>query len=122
MHTPTRVKRRRSTEALSEEVAGLRGQIAERYDPETIVLFGSTATGHARPDSDIDLLIIKRTTKPYFDRIIELRRAIDTPRRVDAIVLTPQEYDRAIEENGYFLVKEILPTGQIVYQRSPSHP
>jgi len=98
-------------------VAGLRDQIARTYDPETIVLFGSTATGTARPDSDIDLLIIKNTKQPYFDRILELRRSINTARRIDAIVLTPQEYDRAIEENRYFLVKEILPNGLKIYER-----
>jgi predicted nucleotidyltransferase len=103
--------------ALPDDVAQLRDQIAERYDPEAIILFGSNATSNARPDSDIDLLIIKRTTEPYFDRIIELRRSIDTSRRVDAIVLTPQEYDKAIKENRYFLVKEILPKGQTIYER-----
>ena len=103
--------------ALPADVARLRDQIAELYDPEAIFLFGSNATGNARPESDIDLLIIKRTKQPYFDRIIELRRSIDTSRRIDAIVLTPQEYDKAIEENRYFLVKEILPKGQKIYER-----
>jgi len=119
MRTPTRVRRKPSVPdaGLPEEVVVLRDQIARRYDPETIVLFGSAAAGTARPDSDIDLLIIKNTRQPYFDRILELRRSINTARRIDAIVLTPQEYDRAIEENRYFLVKEILPNGQKIYER-----
>ncbi len=32
--------------------------IVRTLDPEEIILFGSCALGHARPDSDIDLLVI----------------------------------------------------------------
>ena len=33
-------------------------RIAERFDPEKIISFGSYAYGSPRPDSDIDLLVI----------------------------------------------------------------
>jgi uncharacterized protein len=34
--------------------------IVREADPEAIILFGSRARGDARPDSDIDLLVIER--------------------------------------------------------------
>lgn len=34
--------------------------IIAEVDPEQIILFGSRARGEARPDSDVDLLIIER--------------------------------------------------------------
>lgn len=34
--------------------------IVREVDPETIILFGSRARGDARPDSDIDLLIVEK--------------------------------------------------------------
>jgi predicted nucleotidyltransferase len=34
---------------------------AQEVQPEAIILFGSHATGQARPDSDVDLLIVEAT-------------------------------------------------------------
>lgn len=34
--------------------------IIAEVDPEQIILFGSRARGEARPDSDVDLLVIER--------------------------------------------------------------
>ena len=41
-------------EILTEAVRRIR----EQFAPTRILLFGSRATGHARPDSDFDLLVI----------------------------------------------------------------
>ncbi len=43
-------------ERLAEVIRG----IVEVAAPETIVLFGSAARGEAGPDSDLDLLVVKR--------------------------------------------------------------
>jgi uncharacterized protein len=45
------------TEELLQEAVR---QILSVGSPEKIVLFGSWARGQARPDSDLDLLIIRR--------------------------------------------------------------
>jgi predicted nucleotidyltransferase len=37
------------------------GRLVDQLDPEAIYLFGSRASGSARPDSDFDLLVITRT-------------------------------------------------------------
>jgi predicted nucleotidyltransferase len=34
--------------------------IVREVDPETIILFGSRARGDARPDSDVDLMIVEK--------------------------------------------------------------
>ena len=49
--------------------------IVEVADPTRIYLFGSHATGHASPESDVDLLIVQED--PFNDghnRLSELRR------------------------------------------------
>ena len=33
--------------------------IVREVDPETVILFGSHARGDARPDSDVDLMVIE---------------------------------------------------------------
>lgn len=50
--------------------------IARGYQAEKIVLFGSYAYGTADEESDIDLLIVKQTDKPFFQRMFEVRRLI----------------------------------------------
>ncbi len=40
--------------------------IVREVDPETIILFGSRARGDARPDSDVDLLVVE--SEPFSAR------------------------------------------------------
>jgi uncharacterized protein len=49
--------------------------IVREVDPQEVVLFGSWAKGTAKPDSDLDLLVIEREPfGPRHDRRNELRR------------------------------------------------
>ncbi len=36
-------------------------QVAARFQPEKVILFGSYVYGHPQPESDVDLLVIMRT-------------------------------------------------------------
>ncbi len=103
---------------LAEDIAYVRDAIVKAYRPEKIILFGSAASGDAREDSDLDLLIIKRTRKPYFQRIREVNHAIHIWRSTDIFVLTPEELARGIRDKRFFLTREILPKGKVVYDRS----
>ena len=54
-----------------EKIDDIKNQLIEKYKPEKIILFGSSAWGK-EDINDIDLFIIKRDV-PYYgaDRIIE---------------------------------------------------
>jgi len=70
--------------------------IVREADPEAIILFGSRARGDARPDSDIDLLVIERQPfGPGRSRIKEaarLYRALgDVPASKDLLVYSRDE-------------------------------
>ncbi len=70
--------------------------IVRETDPEAIILFGSRARGDARPDSDIDLLVIEREPfGPGRSRIKEaarLYRALgDLPASKDLLVYSHDE-------------------------------
>lgn len=43
-------------------------RIADRFNPEKIILFGSYARGEAHPHSDLDLLIVVETLPPRGQR------------------------------------------------------
>lgn len=54
---PVNVRDRVPQEAIDEVVRA----IAERFQPQQIILFGSYASGDPRPESDVDLLVVMET-------------------------------------------------------------
>ena len=83
---------------LAEAVRSLRA-----YDPEKIIVFGSYARGDVDRYSDIDLAIIKRTTKRFIERLVEADSYLNLPLCVDLFVYTPEEFQAMIEEGNPFI-------------------
>ena len=70
-------------------------RIVDLFDPERVILFGSHARGDARPDSDIDLLVVMPFDGSRREKAIEIGVALDdilVPK--DIIVVTPQSFER----------------------------
>jgi predicted nucleotidyltransferase len=99
-------------EGLNEIVKAIK-----KYDPEKIILFGSVAYGKFHEDSDIDLLVIKDTDEPYNSRQLRVARMYCGLVPTDIIVVTQKELDKAITENRFFVVEEILKKGKVIYER-----
>ena len=53
-------------------------QIAERFQPDKIILFGSYAYGTPHEDSDVDLLVIKPTWSQH-SLAVQIRYALAPP-------------------------------------------
>lgn len=87
-------------------------------NPEKIILFGSFAKGKEKPESDIDVLIIKQTEKKPADRVAEVLRFVwgHIP-HIEPQVLTPEEFSKAIAENRFFITKEVLKYGKTIYEK-----
>ena len=51
-----------------DEIAQLMRGVFERYAIERAILFGSFARSRQSKRSDIDLILIQKTDKPYFER------------------------------------------------------
>lgn len=51
-------------------------RLVEAVDPDRIILFGSRARGDARPDSDLDLLIVKESDELRHRRAIPAYNAL----------------------------------------------
>lgn len=66
--------------------------VRDALRPQRIVLFGSRATGTARDDSDVDLLIELETTLSPAERSRAVSRLFPDRRwSLDAVVMTPAE-------------------------------
>lgn len=74
---------------LYEEVVR---RIVAVADPDRIILFGSRARGDHRPDSDVDLLVVKESDEPRYARSGKLYTALARlPVEVEILVYTPVE-------------------------------
>ena len=103
---------------LSAEITqGIVERIVRRFNPEKIILFGSQARGDARPDSDVDLLIVADTDLPPRDRFPAAHRILaDYPLAFDVILSTPVEYNKRrslVNHIVYFADKY----GRVIYER-----
>jgi len=100
-----------------KEIQNIVNQIVKNYKPEKIILFGSFAYGKPKENSDVDLLIIKKTEKRFGARLFEAVRFIKSKMGTDILVYTPEEWERGLKKNHYFL-KEIANKGRLVYEKS----
>jgi predicted nucleotidyltransferase len=74
-------------------------QVAERFQPDKIILFGSYAYGTPNADSDVDILVIMpaRNQRSKAGRI---RWEVPAPFPMDLIVRTPENLRWRLEERG----------------------
>lgn len=81
---------------------------------ERISLFGSYARGVADIFTDLDILIIMKTDKPFIDRLKEIYSTLALPVDADILCYTPEEFAR-IKERSFF--KKILAEEIILYEK-----
>lgn len=94
-------------------------EIAAKFDPERIILFGSRARDEASPGSDVDLLVVMEFDGRAVDKAYEIRRSTGTPFSIDLLVRRPSDLHRRINLGDSFL-REIVESGKELYERSRS--
>lgn len=100
---------------IEKEIQDIADQIVKKYSPEKIILFGSAARGEFTPDSDVDLLIVKKDTPLYgIDRMRELRKLIKKRVAADFLVYRPEEIERRLQMGDPF-IRAILTEGKVLY-------
>jgi len=105
------------SDPAERELSRIVRTIAEKFDTERIVLFGSRATGKADPESDADLLVVLRTDLSYYERGAAIRMAIwPHDLALDLLVFTPEEV-APLKADPFSFVGEILRTGKVLYRR-----
>jgi predicted nucleotidyltransferase len=89
-------------------------RIAERFQPDKIILFGSYAYGQPHEESDVDLLVTMRT-KNAIDQSIRICLAFEQEFSLDLIVRTPWQIERGFKDDDWFL-REIVENGKVLYE------
>lgn len=102
------------TNTLFQELQRIVSILQTEYHPTKIILFGSTASGKTDLDSDLDLVVIKKTDQRFYDRIGDVLRLVKPRESVDILVYTPEEYARLTKES-WFVGEEIARKGKVMY-------
>ena len=77
-------------------------------------IFGSHARGTASAESDIDVIVVAPTERPFVERFRDYLPAIvDAGVGVDLLVYTPEEFARMRAEERPFLVDALADARQI---------
>ncbi len=101
---------------LKNELNRWKRILKNEYKPEKIILFGSFALGRTREWSDIDMVILKDTDKPFLDRIKEVLLLLKPKVGLDVLVYTPQEFKKLCDTKLFFK-EEISNRGLVIYER-----
>ncbi len=86
-------------------------------DPDRIILFGSRARGDYRPDSDVDLLLIKPSAEPPHRRVMPAYQAMAgllVPTEI--LWRTPEEVEEWSQARNHFIARA-LREGRVLYER-----
>jgi predicted nucleotidyltransferase len=103
---------------VEETLRSFLKRVLGKYDPLRIVLFGSHATGHGRPDSDLDLMIVMSVEGSTREKANEIDMLMsDRIVPMDLVVITPEQYERQRKVVGT-IVYRAEREGQILYERA----
>jgi predicted nucleotidyltransferase len=95
--------------------------IVQEVEPERIILFGSHARGEARPDSDVDLLVIEREgfgkqRSRRREAALLWRALARFPVSKDILVYSEEEVAAWKDSPGHLLA-QALREGRALYER-----
>jgi uncharacterized protein len=107
-----------------DQIAEAVDQIAQAVQPERIVLFGSRDREDARPDSDLDLLVVSRDPfTPHHKRLDELRRIRQAlrsfPLLVDVLLYSRDEIEDWRQSPNHVIAQSLRDSVTLYERLSP---
>jgi len=100
-----------------ETIESVVHQIAERFQPERVILFGSYAYGQPGSESDVDLLVVTDTPLKETEEAVRICRGIEYHFALDLSVLKPATMARRLAIGDPFL-REVTAKGKVLYERT----
>jgi predicted nucleotidyltransferase len=103
-----------------EQIQAYADKIAERFDPEKIILFGSYAYGQPNEDSDVDLLVVMEHSLRNWQKATEISQEVGYSGFAMDLLVRPEDHVklRLSEEDPFF--GDIITKGVVLYERKYS--
>jgi len=101
---------------LNEEtIKSIVHKIKEKTNPLKIIVFGSYAYGKPKPNSDLDLLIIKDNINNKRKELVEIKKGlISKDYSLDILLYSKEEYNQKLKE-GWSILENIQNKGIAYY-------
>ena len=77
-------------------------------------IYGSVALGRGDENSDVDLVLIRETELPFFERVREVFDIILALAPVDIMIYSEQEFRDLLLEPGRYFLKDVAATGVMI--------
>jgi predicted nucleotidyltransferase len=105
---------------VEEQLENVKDTIVAAFDPQQIIVFGSTIYGQTTPDSDVDLLIVMESDERPARRAARVSKLLrPRPFPMDILVRTPEEIQYRLQIGDTF-IREVLERGKIIFERGIS--
>lgn len=109
-------------QVTSELLKDMTKTIVQGVNPRSIILFGSHATGTARPDSDLDFLVVedgpfdaRNTRESAMLKLWEICFDYNIP--LDFLVYSPEEIEQWKNVSAHVIAHAIR-DGKVLYERN----
>jgi uncharacterized protein len=99
----------------SETIQNFASDLAARFHPDKIILFGSHARDQTYAGSDVDLLVVLDHNTRNVGKAIEILDELNPRFALDLLVRKPADITRRIEMNDLF-IREIVEQGKTLYE------
>ncbi len=78
----------------------------------TAIVFGSVARGDADEWSDLDLVIVADTSRPFLERYRDFEGIYEVWPRLDLLIYTPEE----LQAEGRPFIEHVLQEGVVIHE------
>jgi uncharacterized protein len=82
------------------------------------IVFGSVARGQADEWSDLDLVIVADTDRPFLERYRDFEGIYDVWRRLDLLIYTPDEFAE-MRRQGRPFIEHVEREGVVIHEAEP---
>lgn len=114
----------RRFDLLKSELARFVEVASTEFGANRVIVFGSPARALGGEGervlsdlSDLDLVIVAETDRPFYERVKQLTRRVRPRVGADVLVYTPSEWERMSSERP-FVREEVLDGGRVAYERT----
>lgn len=102
-----------------QQIQEFAGIVAQEFDPDQVILFGSYAEGTATPDSDVDLLVVLPFEGRNLDKSVEILVRTRPTFPIDLLARKPEDTARRYQLHDP-LISAALERGKVLHARTPS--